>query len=210
MVEDPDDKQPMDIMDAAVIMAEARERARRELTFNHPVVLTAWGLIYLFAYGTLWFSVRDQRPYQGPTPGATAAVVVIVTVALIVTFAVIAKTFEGVGGASAVRRRVFALVLAIGFIGVYTFEGALAHAGAGKPVIAIMGASGPILVTGLIYMASATAPFDGPVLGLGAWLVVVAACSGFAGPVGVWAVDGVAGGLGWLAVAAATLKRRNS
>lgn len=208
MTEGTDDREGMGLEDAAVIVQQARERAQHELRFNEPAILTAWGIIYLFAYGTLWFSVRDQRPYKAPTVGAVGIVVGVIVVTVIVTIAVMARAATGVGGASATRRRFLAIAFPIGFAGVYTLEAALDHAGAGFSAIGVMGASGPVLITGVIYMVSAATWSDWPVFGLGVWLVVFAGCSGFAGPAGVWAVDGLAGGIGFLAVAVITRGNR--
>jgi hypothetical protein len=60
----------------------------------------------------------------------------------------------------------------------------------------------------MIIAASAAVFRDWSLLGLGIWLLVVAAGSGFAGPVTVWAVSALAGG-GALLVTAATGLRRN-
>jgi hypothetical protein len=207
MKDEQDTDESMSVQEAADIMRAARERARHELQFSHPVMLAAWGVIYVIAYGVLWLAVRGQRPYYGPTGGAVAGVVLVVTVALIATAAVVARTVSGVGGASAVQRRAYWLSLAIGYAGVYTLEAAIDHAGASRAVIAVIGASGPVLVTGIVYMTGSAGWRNWPVLGLGAWLVATAAGSGFAGPVGVWAVDGLAGGLGFLAAAAIMARR---
>ncbi len=44
---DMDEGTGMDAQSAAVIMREARERARRELTINHPAIFATWALVYL-------------------------------------------------------------------------------------------------------------------------------------------------------------------
>ena len=46
--------------------------------------------------------------------------------------------------------------------------------------------------------------------GLGIWLVAVAGAAGFAGPVGIWAVGSLAGGLAFLLVAAAGPRLRRA
>jgi len=114
----------------------------------------------------------------------------------------VARAMSGVGGLSSLQRRVYWLSLAVGYVGVYTMEAAVDHAGASRAVIAVVAASGPVLVTGIVYTAGAAVWQNWPVFGLGCWLVATAAASGFAGPVGVWAVSGLAGGLGFLATAA--------
>ena len=55
----------MDAQGAAVIMGEAQERARRELTVDRPAIFASWALVYLIGYGAVWLSVRGQL-----TPGS--------------------------------------------------------------------------------------------------------------------------------------------
>jgi len=69
-------------------------------------------------------------------------------------------------------------------------------------VIGVFEASAPILVAGLYYFTTSAVWLDWPVLGLGIWLLAVAAVGGFAGPAGVWAVDALAAGLAYLLMAA--------
>ncbi len=84
----------------------------------------------------------------------------------------------------------------------FGLEGALARAGASRAVIGVFEAAAPILVAGLIYLAGSALRLNWPLSGLGIWLVAVAAGGAFAGPVGVWAVGALAGGLAFLLMAA--------
>jgi hypothetical protein len=59
-----------------------------------------------------------------------------------------------------------------------------------------------MLVTGMAYAFSSAFVANWSVFGLGIWLIVVAATSAYAGPVGVWAVGALAAGLAFLLVAA--------
>ena len=196
-----DQETELDPAEALGILEAAQKRARNELTVSHPAMLTAWGVIYLVAYGVLWLSVRGQRPFQGPTPGATSAVAIFVLVALTITGGIVGRAASGVGGRRAVQRRMYYIALPVGYIGVFVLEAALDHGGASRAVVALMGASGPVLVTGIAYMVSSVIDLTWPVFALGAWLVATAAGSAFAGPVGVWAADGLSGGLAFLATA---------
>jgi hypothetical protein len=63
---DMDEAAGMDAQRAAVIMQQARQRARRELAVRRPVLFVTWGLVVLVSYGALWLSVRGQHPYHGP------------------------------------------------------------------------------------------------------------------------------------------------
>src|SRR5580704_17379482 len=64
--------QHMSVQQAAVVVADARARARRELVICAPLVYAAWGLTVLLGYGAMWLSVRGQHPYTGPSGGSIA------------------------------------------------------------------------------------------------------------------------------------------
>jgi hypothetical protein len=132
---------------------------------------------------------------------AAFAVLALLSTASIMTGVAEARADSGVGGLSAIRRRIGFLSVLAGLAAMFVLEGALAHAGA-RAVIGVFEASAPILVAGLFYFITSVVQVDWPVLSLGAWLLVVAAVGGFAGPTGVWAVDALAAGLAYLLMAA--------
>ena len=198
---DMDDGAPMGAAQAAVIMQDAGQRARRQLRVSHRTTFTIWGLGLLLGYGSMWLTVRGQHPFHGPEPAAFAAVALIGTASVMAGVAE-ARADSGGGGLSAVRRRVHYLAVLAGLAAMFALEGALAHAGADRAVIGVFEASAPILVAGLFYLTTSTVWLDWPVFGLGIWLVIVAAAGGFAGPAGVWGVDALAAGLAYLLMAA--------
>ncbi len=205
---DTDNEMGDDIQHAAAILQQARQRAQRQLTVRYPVLLATWGLMYLLGYGSLWLSVREQHPYQGPTPTALLALTIVVAAAMAVTVVIVGRAVSGIGGSSANQRRVYVLSAVAAYTGLFTLEAALDHAGASRAVLGVYGAAAPILITGLIYATSSAFALDWTVFGLGVWLVAVAAGSGFAGPVTVWAVDALATSVAFLAMAAVRFRRR--
>ncbi len=200
----------MDALSAAGIMRQAQERARSELTVNRPLLLGCAGLVYLLAYGTVWLAVRSQHPYQGP-PGWTLGVLAgLVLIAVIVAVAIVNRAVSGVGGESRRRRRIAFLWLAAGLAAVYATEGALRAAGASIGTVDLIGASGPILVTGLVIAGTAVAWRQRPGLGLGIWLIAAAAGSAFAAPAAAWGIGALAGCAGFLFAAAIEFRRSRS
>ena len=191
---------PMGAAEAAVIMGDADQKARRQFGVSHRVTFIVWGLGLLLGYGTMWLGLRGQHPFHGPDP-ATFAVVTLLSVAAVMSGINEARADSGVGGLSAIRRRASFLSVLIGLAAMFTLEGALVHAGASRAVISIFGASAPVLVAGLFYLATSIAQLDWPIAGLGFWLLVVAAVGGFAGPVGVWGVNALGAGLAYLLLA---------
>lgn len=171
---DINDAADMNVQHAAVIMQEARKRAQHELQARHPALFATWGLALLICYGAVWLSVRGQRPYQGPTVAAAVTVILVAAFAVAVAVVLVGRAVSGVGGWSALQRRIL------------------------------------LLSVGGAYAASSAVWLDWPVFGLGIWLIVVAASSGYAGPVTVWAVDALAGGLAFLLLAAFRFARSRS
>jgi hypothetical protein len=91
--------------------------------------------------------------------------------------------------------------------GVLTLESALFHAGASWPVIGVYGATAPVLMGGLLLAAGSALRLDWTAFGLGMWTIVVAVGGAYAGPVAVWAVEALAGGLALILVAAIQVAR---
>src|SRR5579863_5355048 len=120
----------MNAADAAAIIAEAGERARRTLRPDHRVTFVVWGVIWFVGDGLMWLGVRGQHPFHGPNPGGYAATVLIATLVALASVSQ-ARAETGVGGLSAVRRWTFFLSAAAGLGAAFALEGALARAGAG-------------------------------------------------------------------------------
>lgn len=205
-----DDGPAMDARSAAGIMQQAQDRARSELAVNRPLLLGCAGLVYLLAYGTVWLAVRGQRPYQGPPGWALGMLAGLVLIAVLVTAAIVNRAVSGVGGESRRRRRVAFLALAGGLAAVWAAEGGLQAAGASIGTVDLIGASGPLLVAGLVIAGTAPAWRRRFSLGLGSWLVAAAIGSAFAAPAMVWGIDALAGCAGFLFAVAIESQRSRS
>ena len=210
MTDGADEEAGMDLQQASAIMHEARDRASRALVVRRPVLLAVWGAAWVVSDGAIWLSVRGQHPYNGPTPAAMATLVMVIAAATVFAVIYIGRAGSGVGGLSVLQRRILLLSYLGGYVALFTLEAAIDHAGASRAVLAVYGASAPILLVALIIAASAAVFLDWSLLGLGLWLLAVAAGSGFAGPVAVWAVSALAGGGALLAMAAIGLRRTRS
>jgi hypothetical protein len=209
MKDDTDEGTGMDAADAAAIIAEAGDRARNRLRPGHRARFTVWGLLYIFGYGATWLLFHGQHPVRGPQP-ATFAVATLIALAAMLASVEQVGSETGVRGPSAVRRRALLLSALAGFAAIFTLEGALARAGASRPVLVVFEAAAPILVLGLLYLAGSVRVPDWTVAGLGLWLVIVAAVSAYAGPRAVWGIDALAVGLAFLlAAAVGPLPRRS-
>ena len=210
MEDGADEETGMDLQQASAIMQEARDRARRALVVKRPVLLAVWGTAWIVSDGVIWLSVRGQRPYNGPTPAALATLTMVIAAATVFAVIYIGRAGSGVGGLSVLQRRILLLSYLGGYVALFTLEAAIDHAGASRAVLAVYGAAAPILLVALIVAAGAAVFLDWSLLSLGLWLLAVAAGSGFAGPVTVWAVSALAGGGALLVMAVIELGRDRS
>jgi uncharacterized membrane protein (DUF485 family) len=191
-------------MSVATEMQQARERARRELAVRRPVLFLTWGLVVLVGYGALWLSVRGQHPFHGPTVPAVVTLVALFVAAAVYTVWAADRTSGDVGGPSVLQRGIFVLALAAGGFAMDIFIHAASDASADRPLVALIAAAAPLLVVGLVFVASCAVNgvLDWPRLALGLWLLAVAAEGGWADPVTYLAVIALAGGGGIMLMAA--------
>jgi hypothetical protein len=210
MQDGADEETGMGLQQASAIMQEARDRARRALVVRRPVLLAVWGAAWVVSDGAIWLSVRGQRPYNGPTPADLLTLTMVIAAATLFAVIYIGRARTGVGGLSALQRRILLLSYLGGYVALFTLEAAIDHAGAGRAVLGVYGAAAPVLLVALIIAASGAVFLDWSLLALGLWLLAVAAGGGFAGPVTVWAVSALAGGGALLVMAVIGLWRSRS
>jgi len=200
----------LDARQAAELLRRSADHARERLMVNQPLIYGAWGLAWLIGCGAMWLSVLGQHPFRGAAGWASAVLGVGIGLAIVVTAIATVRASSGVGGVSARQGMMFGLAWPVGFAALFIIIGAAAHFGASAKVMGVLGAAGPLLLVGLIYMVAAGMWLDRVMFFLGAWELVVAAAGAWTGPVGVLFMDAVAGGGGFLAAAALLAWRNRS
>jgi hypothetical protein len=195
----------LDPRTAAALLEQTTRRAQREFDIRPPLLMFIGAAVVLVAYGALWWSVRGQHPYAGPT--GTALVELYSTIALWVVLisVVFRRATRGVGGRSSRQRRVEGLAFGTVWVVVYVFQGALHHAGASDAIAyGIYPAAAPLIIVGGAAATYSAAQENWPWVGFALAAVALAAGAAFAGPVTVWAVIGI--GLSVLLVTRASLQ----
>ena len=198
----------LDARQAAELLQRSADHARRRLMVNQPLIYGAWGAAWLIGCGAMWLSVLGQHPFRGAAGWASAILGVGIAGAIVATGITTARATSGIGGISAKQGLMYGLSWPAGFAALFIIIGAAAHFGASAAVMGVIGAAGPLLVVGLIYIVGAGIWLDRVMFLLGVWELLVAAIGAWTGPVGVLFMDAVAGGGGFLA-ASALLAWRN-
>lgn len=195
------DEGTMDPSTAAELLRQSEQHARARLTANQPLIYAAWGVAWLAGCGAMWLSVIGQHPFRGAAAWAAAILGGTSAAAAAVTAITAARASRGVGGVSARQGAIFGIVWPAGFASLFMIIGGAWHFGASPQVTSLLGATGPLLLVGLIYVLSAGMWLDWVMFGMGIWLLLVAGAGAWAGPVGSLLTDAVAGGGGFLVTA---------
>jgi hypothetical protein len=207
-----DDEGELDPEQAAQLIEQTSREAKRQFGYwQSPWLTLASAAIFLAIYGTLWFSVRGQHPYKGPTGWALLTIYSLIIVAAIAGSVVTRpkRSRQGVSGRSRRRETYLGAAMGSAYIAHLVFQGALLHLGAGP---AIVYGVYPAVVSPIVLVAAggvfAAVREDVQTLYAAIAVIAVLAGSAFAGPIGVWLSCGVGGCVVLLALAAVQFRQR--
>jgi hypothetical protein len=179
---------------AAALLDRTSREARHQFDERPPLISVLQAVVVLVVYGALWYSVRGQHPYRGPSLSVVGIVYIVVAVGSLVGVAVYYRAVRGVRGKSRREDGVVAIPMIAALVGFYTFLGALQHDGFNHAVVyGVVDAAGPWIVAGAVLGGLAAAREDWWKLAGGIALVAAGTGAAFAGPSGVWGVLAVAG-----------------
>jgi hypothetical protein len=195
----------LDPREAARILDQAERQARRQFDPQPPlvVVMGAAG-VFLFGYGAVWWSMRDQHPYTGPTLWSLAVLYGLIAVSAIVGSVVFNRAQSGVSGRARRQQRAMGAAFAAAGIGAWVVEGALRYRGVSFEIVyGVFGPTVPLIA--LVAVAAGINAMRESWLQLGVCMAIiaVASVSTFFGPLGAWGLTGLGCCLVLLAYAAA-------
>lgn len=193
----------LDPRQAAELIEQTAIRARREFETSSPIVAGLGAGIFLFGYGAVWWSMRDQHVYTGPAGWALIVLYGLILIAGLVARTLLPRPSAGVGGRA--RRQALAAGAAVAAAGIaaWTVQGALRYLGVGFEIV--YGVYGPTVP--LIALAAASTGFAAsrekwPELCLAIAIMLIAAGSTFFGPAGAWGLTGLGSAIALLVYAA--------
>src|SRR5579863_3180258 len=129
----------LDARQAAELLQRSADHARQRLMVNQPLIYGAWGAAWLIGCGAMWLSVLGAG----------------IALAIVATAITTSRASKGIGGVSARQGMMYGLSWPVGFAALFTLIGAATHFGASPTVLGVLGAAGPLVVVGLIYMVAA-------------------------------------------------------
>ena len=170
---------------AAALLNQTTRQARRKIEPTPPWLLMSRAIMVLGALGTVWFSVRSQHPYRGPTTADIPILVSFVAVNFAATVAVRQRALAGVRGRSRLRPAEITIAV-LAWVAVVII---VVLAGAGVSYIDYP--TTVLIIPGLAWAALMAARADWRNCASGVEVVVVGVVGLFAGPSGSWAVAAV-------------------
>jgi len=186
---DDDEADELDPRDAAALLAQTTQQAERQFDEQPAFVLFVAGLTVLIAYGAVWFSVRHQHPYVGPTGTALGVLYGVLAVWIVFVVTVLRRRLSG---RSSPRRQLEGIVFASVWICIYVYQGALYHTDHDHAIAyGVWPAVAPLLVVGAAAAGYEAARGKRGNAAFAVAVVALAACGAFAGPAGVWGVMSV-------------------
>jgi peptidoglycan/LPS O-acetylase OafA/YrhL len=207
----PLEEEVLDPREAQALLSETKKKASVGLELN-SMLLSVLGAITLpLGFGILWWSVRHQHPYQGPTVGAIGLFYLLILVIDIGAVATLRRASRGVGGQYKKNRRMLGGLGAVALIGTFTIMGALEHAHVTNVVVyGIYPATVPLFVGGLIGAMGASQRDDWTMASAALCVSAVAAGAAFGGPANAWAISGFGSGAVLLACAGVKFFQRHA
>ncbi|MHB1570955.1 MAG: hypothetical protein ACYCXW_08885 [Solirubrobacteraceae bacterium] len=182
----------LDPREAADLLQQTRQQAERKLDYRSPWLSLIGAAVALIVLGAVWLSVRNQHPYKGPTPTAIAVLYGVLIVWIIIALAFGQRARAGVSGRSLRQQRAQAAVIVAALVAVSAYQGYLKSDGVSLSVVyGTYPLTAQLIVLGTIGAMVSSRREDWPGFGSSIAIILIAAGSAFAGPVGVWLSDGI-------------------
>jgi hypothetical protein len=182
----------MDPREAAKILEQTKRQARRQFDPQSALAAVVGAGVFLFGYGAVWWSMRDQHVYSGPAGWSLGVLYGLIAVSAVVGGVAVSRANAGVSGRALRQRQAQAAAVAAAGVGAWVIEGALRYRGVSFEIV--YGVYGPTVP--LIALAAAAAGINAMreswlQLGVCIAIIGVASLSTFFGPLGAWGLTGL-------------------
>ncbi len=183
----------LDPRQAALLVEQTAVRARRQFEPSTPLGAVFGAAIFLFGYGAVWFSIRNQHPYkQGPAGWSIGVLYGLIFLSAIVGSRVTKRATTGVSGRARRQLQAQSAALVAAGVGAWIVEGSLRYLGVSfKIVYGVYGPTVPLIALAAASAGYAAAREKWPELGLTIALILIASVSTFFGPQGAWGLTGL-------------------
>jgi hypothetical protein len=171
---------------AAALLDQTTQQAQRKFQPSPPWLLATRAVMVLAALGSIWLSVRGQRPYRGPTGADIPVLLAFIVANFAATVAVRRQATAGVTGRSRFSQGEI-IVLVLAFVATVAAMAGLGAAG----VSFAWYPTSVLVIPGLAWTVLMAVRANWRGLATGLAIVAIGIVGAFAGPAGAWAVAAV-------------------
>src|ERR1700726_4058704 len=182
----------LDPREAAMILEQTKRQARRQFDPQSALAAVVGAGVFLFGYGAVWWSMRDQHVYTGPAGWSLAVLYGLIAVSAIVGTVALRRANAGVSGRARRQQQAQGAAIAAAGIGAWVVEGALRYRGVSFEIVyGVFGPTVPLIA--LVAVAAGINAMRESWLQLGVCMAIiaVASVSTFFGPLGAWGLTGL-------------------
>ena len=164
----------------------------------------------LFGFGAVWFSVRNQYPFRGPTTGALIVLFVLLAIRIATVLFAHHRARSGVSGRSVRLGQAEVAAVVVSLVAAYLLMIGLAtHGNKDASFFWVYALSATLIVLGAVWAMRSAIREDWNDFATSVAVMFVAAVGSLFGPRGMWLVDGIGlfAILLWTAVTRAQMNR---
>jgi hypothetical protein len=118
----------MDPREAAKILEQTKRQARRQFDPQSALAAVVGAGVFLFGYGAVWWSMRDQQVYSGPAGWSLAVLYGLIAVSSIVGGVALSRANAGVSGRARRQRQAQAAAIVAAGVGAWVIRARCATA----------------------------------------------------------------------------------
>lgn len=202
----PDGDDALDPAEMLALVEDQKRSVRGQLAGFVPVIVTAWGLTWLFGFGCLWLIDGLAPAFSLPPPVAIAIFVVLLVGAVALSAVLGMRSGRGMRGSSAEAFTgiVYGCTWTVGSLAIVGFAQGLIYNGMSPELANVFYPIAFVIFAGIMYILSAALWHAVPMLILGVWMLVVAVVAPFFGTPTHYLVLALGGGLGFLVLGIAS------
>ncbi|WP_419819412.1 hypothetical protein [Glaciibacter flavus] len=177
-----------------------------------PVIMLTWGIAWLLGFGALWLIDGARPGFALPLGAAIAVFCVLLAVAIAVSTVLGIRSSHGIRStrAAAFTGAVYGCTWWVGCLGIAALGGGLVSAGMSPAVANLFYPSAYVMFSGVMFIVAGAIWQAVPSVVLGGWTVLIAAVAPYFGYPTHYLFLAIAGGVGFLALGAASLAHLRS
>ena len=188
--------------EAAALIEQTAINARRQFN-SSPIGAVLGAGVFLFGYGAVWWSMRDQQVYEGPAGWSVVVLYGLIAISAIVGRRFLGRATAGIGGRTRRQMQAAGAAVAAAGIAAWTVQGALRYLGVSFEIVyGVYAPTVPLIALAAAAIGFAASREKWLEFFLAIAIMLIAAGSTFFGPKGAWGLTGLGCAIALLVYAA--------